>query len=71
MATPSERLAASLRVLQELQEGGRRVFQSGEISRVHRDRLVKSGFLQEVIRGWLISSSPNARTECASHRLTF
>lgn len=58
MASPSERLAASLAQLAELQKNGRRVFQSDELTRVHRRRLIENGFLQEVVRGWLISSSP-------------
>ncbi len=57
MATPNEKLAASLAVLQALQRGGR-VFRSNELSRVHRERLINNGFLQEVAKGWLISSSP-------------
>ena len=61
LATPNERLAASLSALRALQKGGRRVFRSKEISRVHRDRLLQNGFLQTVIKGWLISSSPHAR----------
>jgi hypothetical protein len=59
MATPNEKLAESLDVLKALQEGGRRVFRSGDLSRVHRERLVANGFLQEVMKGWLISSSPS------------
>jgi fido (protein-threonine AMPylation protein) len=61
MATPNEKLAESLDVLRQLQKGGRRVFQSSEVSRTNRERLVASGFLQEVMKGWLISSSPSAR----------
>jgi fido (protein-threonine AMPylation protein) len=61
MATPNEKLAESLDVLKALQEGGRRVFRSDELSRIHRERLVENGFLQEVIKGWLISASPGAR----------
>ena len=61
MATPNEKLAASLTILQDLQKSGRRVFQSQELTRVHRERLLRSGFLQEVMKGWLISSSPGAR----------
>jgi hypothetical protein len=61
MATPNEKLAESLDALKALQEGGRRVFRSGELSRVHRERLVANGFLQEVMKGWLISTGPNAR----------
>src|SRR3984893_10476745 len=61
MPTPNEKLAESLDVLKELQGGGRRVFRSDDLSRVHRERLVENGFLQEVMKGWLVSSSPGAR----------
>jgi Fic family protein len=61
MATPREKLAESLDVLKRLQEEGRRVFRSGDLSRTHRERLVANGFLKEVIKGWLISSSPGTR----------
>jgi fido (protein-threonine AMPylation protein) len=61
MATPHEKLADALEVLRHLQASGRRVFQSGEFSRTNRERLLKNGFLQEVIQGWLISSSPGTR----------
>jgi fido (protein-threonine AMPylation protein) len=59
MATPNEKLAASLAQLKELQSDGRRVFQSRELGRTHRERLVQQGFLREVIKGWLISTNPN------------
>ena len=59
MATPSEKLAASLSLLEELHKGGRRVFRSRELTRVHRERLVRNGFVREVMKGWLISSSPD------------
>jgi len=61
MAAPNEKLAASLDALKALQQGGRRVFRSDDLSRVHRERLVANGFLQEVMKGWLISSSPSTR----------
>src|ERR1700730_15410054 len=61
MAAPNEKLAESLDVLKVLQTEGRRVFRSDELSRVHRERLVENGFLQEVMKGWLISSTPDAR----------
>jgi hypothetical protein len=60
MATPNEKLAESLASLQSLQKEGRRVFRSKELSRVHRERLTTNGFLQEVMKGWLIASSPSA-----------
>lgn len=62
MAEPYEKLAHSLEALKALQDQGRCVFQSKELSRTHRDRLAKSGFLQEVIKGWLISANPSERT---------
>jgi fido (protein-threonine AMPylation protein) len=61
MAAPNEKLATSLTILRDLQSGGRRVFQSQELSRIHRQRLLQNGFLLEVMKGWLISSSPDAR----------
>ena len=60
MATPNEKLAASLAQLRKLQDRRRRVFRSGELTRVHRERLVRNGFLAEVMKGWLISCSPDA-----------
>jgi len=60
MATPNQKLAASLAQLQKLQGRGRRVFRSGELTRVHRERLVRNGFLREAMKGWLISCSPDA-----------
>ena len=59
MATPNEKLAASLTQLEKLQQDGRRVIRSGELTRVHRERLLKNGFLREVMKGWLISTGPN------------
>jgi fido (protein-threonine AMPylation protein) len=60
MSAPHEKLATSLARLQELQKGGRRVFQSKELTRVHRERLLANGFILEVMKGWLISSGPSA-----------
>ena len=60
MAKPNEKLAASLAQLEKLQKGGRRVFRSNELTRIHRERLLKNGFIQEVMKDWLISSYPDA-----------
>ena len=57
MATPTEKIAASLHVLRELQKGGRRVLKSEELSRVHRERLLKHGVLRQVMKGWLMPAS--------------
>jgi len=61
MPKPNEKLAESLSALRDLQKGGRRVFRSRELSRTHRERLIRSGFLREVIKGWLMSSSPSTQ----------
>ena len=61
MPKPNEKLAESLAALQELQKGGRRIFRSRELSRTHRERLLRNGFLREVMKGWLTASSPRAR----------
>ena len=62
MPQSHEKLADSLDALRRLQKSGRRVFQSQELSRANRERLLKNGFLQEVMKGWLISANPGERT---------
>lgn len=57
MTSPSEKLAESLEVLRKLQKRGKAAIQSNDLTRTHRERLIKNGFLQEVIKGWYISSS--------------
>ena len=59
MATPSEKLAQSLEVLHELQEKGIVAIRSSDLTRVHRERLTKHGFLREVMKGWYIPSRPD------------
>jgi hypothetical protein len=58
MARPEEKLAESLQVLRELQGSGRVAIRSRDLSRTHRERLVKNGFLKGVIKGWYIPSRP-------------
>lgn len=59
MATPGEKLAASLQILRDLQEDQNIIaIKSSEINRTHRERLIKNGFLKEVSRGWYIVSDP-------------
>ncbi len=59
MATPADKLAASLAVLKELQDAGRVALRAGDMTRTHRERLVKGGFIKEVMKGWYISSRPD------------
>ncbi len=59
MATPSEKLAQSLEILRQQQSRGIITIRSRDLSRTHRERLIKNGFLQEVIKGWYIPSRPD------------
>lgn len=61
LAEPHQKLADSLDALTALQADGRRVFQSKEFGRTDRERLVRNGFIQEVMKGWVISASPGGR----------
>jgi hypothetical protein len=58
MATPNEKLAQSLSALAKLQNQGARVIRSSQLSRTHLERLVKGGFLDDVIKGWYLPSRP-------------
>jgi fido (protein-threonine AMPylation protein) len=58
MATPPQKLADSLDVLQTLQERGVVAIRGKDLSRAHRELLKKNGFLQEVMKGWYIPSPP-------------
>ncbi|MDR1974245.1 MAG: Fic family protein [Bacteroidales bacterium] len=60
MALIQQKLANSLLALKKLQnKEGIAVVRFSGISKVHLGMLVKYGFLQEVMRGWYISSRPN------------
>jgi hypothetical protein len=58
MATPSENLAVSLEALKELQDKGIFAIRTNSLSRTDRERLLKTGFIQEVMKGWYISKNP-------------
>ena len=59
MTTASEKLAQSLEVLHLLQSKGVTAVKSGDLTRTHRERLIKAGFIKEVIKGWYIPSRPD------------
>ncbi len=59
MASAAEKLAKSLDVLESIQSKGVIAVRSSDLSRTHRERLVKSGFLKEVMKGWYIPSRPD------------
>ena len=59
MAQPSEKLADSLSTLEELQDKGTVAIRTGQLSRTHRQRLLKAGFIREVMKGWYTPSRPD------------
>ena len=59
MVKPSEKLAESLEVLHALQKRGVVAIRSGDVTRTHRERLLRNGFLQEAIKGWYIAIRPD------------
>jgi hypothetical protein len=62
MAGPGEKLAESLVVLRKIQkEGALTAIKTSEISRVHRERLTKNGFLKKVTKGWYIPTEPREK----------
>jgi hypothetical protein len=62
MASPHEKLAESLEALRALQDRGVVAVRSGDLTRTHRERLIKKGFLLEVMKGWYIPARPDEAT---------
>jgi hypothetical protein len=58
MVTPADKLAASLAALKFLQDTGHVALRAGDLSRTHRERLIRAGFIREVMKGWYILSRP-------------
>jgi hypothetical protein len=61
MATPSEKLANALAVLQTLQQQGIIAINTEQLGKADRILLVQQGFLKEVVRGWYIPARPDER----------
>lgn len=59
MAKPAEKLAESLEALHALQDKGIVAIRSRDLSRTHRERLLRAGFLREVMKGWYIPARPD------------
>jgi hypothetical protein len=59
MASPQEKLAESLEALKALQESGVVAVRSGDLTRTHRERLIKNGFLHQVMKGWYFPARPD------------
>jgi len=58
MPRPQDKLAESLAVLKKLQDEGIVAIHTKNMTRTHRERLIKSGFIKEVMKGWYISARP-------------
>ena len=61
MSEAYNKLASSLKQLKALQDEGIVAIQSKAMTRTHRERLLKNGFVQEVIKGWYITSMPGEK----------
>lgn len=59
MATPFDKLAESLEVLKSIQDQGIIAIRTTNMTRTHRERLLKNGFIKEVMKGWYIPSRPD------------
>jgi hypothetical protein len=59
VSLPAEKLAQSLARLKILQDEGRVALQPGQLPRLHRERLLKNGFIREVMKGWYIPARPD------------
>jgi hypothetical protein len=59
MARPSDKLAESLGTLKSLQDAGVAAIRAGALSRTHRERLLRAGFIREVMKGWYIARRPD------------
>lgn len=65
MAKPNEKLAASLAILRDVQKTSRAVIDAKKhaaLTRVHRERLLKAGYLAPVMPGWYVANKPDEAT---------
>jgi hypothetical protein len=59
MPSPADKLAESLDTLKSLQDEGLTAIRASQLSRTHRERLLRAGFLREVMKGWYIPARPD------------
>ena len=59
MATPADKLAQSLDALKALQDAKAVAIRASDLTRVNRERLLKNGFIREVMKGWYIPVRPD------------
>jgi hypothetical protein len=58
MANQNEKLARALEALERVEQDG--IVRSSDLGQTYRERLVKAGFLTELIKGWLFVTHPEA-----------
>jgi len=61
MASPAQRLESALRPLRKLRRRGIVAIRSTDLSRTHRERLLRNGCLREVFKGWYFAIEPQER----------
>lgn len=61
MVPPQKKLADSLEALKVLQDKGVIAIRAKDMSRTDRERLLKNGFIQEVMKGWYVPASPDEK----------
>lgn len=59
MPAPPKALAASLALLKQLQDDGRIALAARDLPRLHRERLLRNGFIREVMKGWYVAVRPD------------
>ena len=59
MPSPNEKLAESLIRLKVLQQSGKQVIRSSELTRTNLERLTKNGYLKPIIKGWYMPARHN------------
>jgi len=59
MAAPADKLAQSLAALKALQDAKAVAIRASDLTRGHRERLLKNDFIREVIKGWYIAVRPD------------
>jgi hypothetical protein len=59
LALPATKLADSLAVLKRLQDQGHIAIRARDLTRTHRERLLRNGFIREVMKGWYVPAPPD------------
>ncbi len=62
MPPPQDKLSESLATLKKLQVKGIIAIHTKNMTRTHREHLIKNGFIKEVMKGWYISAHPEEPT---------